>query len=175
MADESLVNSKNSFEKYKTSLKNLAAKIASSTEAAMTLQKRIIPQLEADVAQAKQQLFTALKVIVMGSKPEVENRMIELYAEVVSLQDEFVFAWDRIFNDLGGLQFVINSHSVLLIPKHDRIKNLQISPRTRQLRSDMLTGEHSDEEAPKQIKGIILPLRKLSLFRGLFFNNYTDN
>jgi len=137
LSDDSLVDSGDSFDKFKVSLKKLSAQMETSNDAIQTLKNNVIPSLESEVRQSEQALKTGLNAMVKDSLGLAESEMSELAGQIVAVQDSFLNAFDRIFQE-NDLRFVINDRSLVPKTRHDRIKSLDIFGRSAAQRAAAL-------------------------------------
>jgi hypothetical protein len=122
LADESLaddINSVNSFDKFKTSLRKVNADIESTSEAVEAVEGKIIPVQRRALEEAQQKLETALEGFCQQQKNDCETSMNALLSQIIELQDDFYDFHSLIFTDYG-LTLKNNSSNVLKL-KHKRI------------------------------------------------------
>jgi hypothetical protein len=125
LADESVADDQNSFEKFKVSLKKRSAEIESAKEAVEVLETKIIPAQRKEVVQANQKFASELKTFCLSHKGACEVEMTKLLDEIVKLQDSFFDACDRFCADYG-FRFNNNDCAFNPEPKHKRIESLSI-------------------------------------------------
>ncbi|RKY05227.1 MAG: hypothetical protein DRP56_09165 [Planctomycetota bacterium] len=75
--------------------------------------------------------------MVKDSLGLAESEMSELAGQIVAVQDSFLNAFDRIFQE-NDLRFVINDRSLVPKTRHDRIKSLDIFGRSAAQRAAAL-------------------------------------
>jgi len=91
-AGERLTGGQNDFEKYKTLLRKLTLRLATSREAVDMLNKDIIPRTQKELEAALQKLERQFTGLVGASRAGCETRMAELLAQVVQECDSFMAA-----------------------------------------------------------------------------------
>jgi hypothetical protein len=90
------------FDRYKTSLKKLTARLATSREIIETFNREILPAKECEIATAKAVLQEGLIALVMTHLPEAEKEMAALIGVVLRERDQFMASADAVFLEYGG-------------------------------------------------------------------------
>jgi len=134
LSDESLVDSDNSYEKFKTSLRKLAVQIESTEAAIGTLEGKILSDLQKEMQESEQKLKNVLHDFCIQHKSDCEVEMTELLDRLVALQDDYFTAFDRFYADYA-LLFVIHDIALYPLPQHARISDLSISGRSAEQRA----------------------------------------
>jgi hypothetical protein len=117
----SLADNQNAFEKFQTSLRKVSVSIEATEQALETLETKIIPAQEREVAEAGRKLTAALDAFFRkGKKRECEAAMTALLDQVVSLRDAYHDGFRRIYRDYG-VRSALWQDSVLPDAKHKRI------------------------------------------------------
>ena len=134
MADEAVVADLNKYKQFKASLKRLNGEYEATEEAIAVLRDKIIPSLKKEIEQTERKLSAALRMLVMESKPAIEQQMSDLMNQMIQQQDDFLGAFDRIHRD-HGLTFVIHDPALIPRPQHARLKRLEIVGRSAEMRA----------------------------------------
>jgi len=89
------------YDRFKTSLKKLQAKLDTAQEIVRTFEE-LIPAKERDLASAKNKLQSTFLALAAAARPACEARMAELIGTVLAERDAFVATFERLALDYGA-------------------------------------------------------------------------
>ena len=124
LAGESLTGDTNAYERFKTSLKKLTAKLETSQEIGATFTREIIPTKEREIAAARLKLAEALAALYAEKKPACEAEMTRLLDAVVAERDAFLTAFGQLFSDFG-VGFTGGARGIPPRAAHGRISSIE--------------------------------------------------
>jgi hypothetical protein len=111
-AFESLTGSKNSFEKYQTSIRNNAQKLEVRQETAQTLENEIIPKLETDIGLEKTNLSIRLNNYLRKCRIDTDKTLNDKIIECMDIIEDFTDSFRQLFAEYG-LSLVFNDDSLV--------------------------------------------------------------
>ncbi len=98
---EKLSESTSKFREWQGRLGRLERELGTAKQAVEVLQRDLLPAAERDLPQARQDLRAALEAAAAAVRPEVEEKMAEMFSAIVAQHDTYLAARAAFFEQHG--------------------------------------------------------------------------